>query len=151
MAASNVSPIAGAFFLAQLVPDADVDMLQQVGTAIAEGIAAKTDESGGWQSEVVIDQSWLALNAVAAPAQLDQLPQDLLASDRMYQWVRHGFANAGTNIYLNIDALTATFAQQLGPTEGLAAVNPVRVLGISTQTDGQGEGRAHIQVLLSAK
>jgi hypothetical protein len=55
----------------------------------------------------------------------------------MYQWVRPGFVQNGDNFYLNMDALTSAFAQQLSSTSELAAVSPIRAIGISTQTDGQ--------------
>jgi hypothetical protein len=143
--------LGGLFFVAKLAPDVDVDQLGATLTDIAETAAAKASDSDTWDSATVVDDGWLAVNAVPAPASLDQLPQDLLASDRMYQWVRPGFVRDGTNAYVNLVAVEAAFAGDLLSGDNLAALSPIQAIGIAGQTDGQGDSHAHIQVLLLSR
>jgi hypothetical protein len=143
--------IGGLFFLAKLIPDADVEQLQEVAGTVADDAVAGANASESWQYQVVIDNGWLAVNAVPATIDLDQLPQDLLASDPTYKWVRPGFVQNGSNVYLNVDAVVTAFEPQLPSRDALAALGPIRAVGISTQTDGQGNSQAHMQVLLAAR
>ena len=135
--------LGGFFFLAQLAADADVDLLD----AIVAEAADASGELAEWQYEVIVDDGWLALNAVAAPLQLDQLPQDLLAGDPMYQWVRPGFVQNGTNFYLNVDSLAAAAPEEL-PSDALGLV---RVVGMSAQTDGAGDVHTQLRVLVGGR
>lgn len=143
--------IGGLFFLARLTPDADADQIGSAITTILDTAAADADQSDTWQHQVVVAEDWLAINAVLAPADLEQLPQDLLASDRMYQWVRPGFVRNGSNSYVNVDALVTAFAGQLFSSTDLAALSPIRAIGASAQTEKQGDSHAHIQVLIATK
>jgi hypothetical protein len=140
--------LGGLFFIGKLAPDADADQLAEAITSVAQTTAADADQSDTWATEAVVDDSWLAINAVPAPATLDQVPQDLLASDRMYQWVRPGFLRDGTNAYVNVVAIETAFASSLGSGEDLVAFNPIQAVGISSQSDDNGDGHAHIQLLM---
>jgi hypothetical protein len=142
--------LGGVFFVAKLTPDADTEELQAMGTTALDAVTSSSD-TGDWQYEIVVDEGWLAVNAVPAPAQLDQLPEDLLASDRIYQWVRPGFGQTGNNFYLNLDAVLTAYEQMLPSTDALDMISPIRGVGISGQTDPDGNSHAHIQVLIAPK
>jgi hypothetical protein len=139
------------FVIAGLVPDADVEFLQAVAETIAEDAAADADEEELWQHQVFTDNNLLVINALPAAADLEALPQDLLASDRVYQWVRSGFSPNGSNVYVNVDALFAAFAREFSSVEELDALTPVRAVGLTAQTEGQGDVHASIRVLLAAR
>jgi hypothetical protein len=136
--------IGGVFFIAGLVPDANVDEFQSA----TETIAADAE---GWQQQTFVDNDLLVINAVPASVDLEALPQDLLASDRMYQWVRARFSQNGTNVYVNVEAVQVAFERQLSEVDELAALSPIRGLGIAAQTEGQGDVHARIHVLLAAR
>jgi hypothetical protein len=140
--------LGGVFFLARLSPDADADQLATAITTAAETAAADADASDTWETEAVFDDGWLAFNAVPAPASLDQVPEDLLASDRTYQLVRPGFVRNGTNAYVNVVAIETAFVNDLVSGEDLAALNPIQAVGISGQNDDNGDGHAHIQLVM---
>jgi hypothetical protein len=140
--------LGGLFFVAMLAPEVDADQLGATLTSIAEEAAAKADDGATWATETVVDNGWLAVNAVPAPASLDQVPEDLLASDPMYQWVRPGFVRDGTNAYVNLVAIETAFAGDLLSNDNLAALSPIQAVGVSGQTDAQGDSHAHIQLLL---
>jgi len=140
--------LGGLFFIARLAPDADADQLADAIPTATQTATADTDARENWETEAVFDDGWLAINAVPAPAALDQLPQDLLAADPMYQLVRPGFVRDGTNAYVNVVAFETAFAGDLVSGEDLAALNPIEVVGISGQTDDQGDSHAHIQILI---
>jgi hypothetical protein len=141
--------LGGVFVIAKLAPGADVDELTAAVTTLVEG-SGLPDASSGWQQESVVDQNWLAVNAVAAPMTLDTFPQDVLASDRVYQWVRPGFVQDGYNLYLNVDALVAVLGIQR-PMAAFFEPNPIRAIGASVQTDQLGASHARIQVLIASK
>ena len=143
--------ISGLFFIAGLVPDADVEFLQATAETIAEDAAADADEGELWQHQVFTDNNLLVINALPAGADLEALPQDLLASDRIYQWVRGGFAPNGINVYVNVDAVFAAFARELSAVEELDALTPVRAIGLASTTEGQGDVHANLRVLLAAR
>jgi hypothetical protein len=136
--------IGGVFFVAGLVPDADVDLFQST----AETIVADTES---WQQQTFVDNDLLVINAVPASVDLEALQQDLLASDRMYQWVRTRFSQDGSNVYVNVEALQKAFERQLSEVDELAALSPIRALGVTAQTEGQGDLHARIHVLLAAR
>jgi hypothetical protein len=143
--------IGGLFFVAGLVPDADVDFLQSAIETIAEDTAADTDEADSFQHQVFVDNNLLVLNVVPATTDLDALPQDLLASDQVYQSVRSGFSPNGSNVYVNVDAVFAAFARQISSMEELEALTPVRAIGLAAQTAGQGDVHANIRVIVTAR
>jgi hypothetical protein len=137
--------MGGLFLIARLAPGADTALIGEV----ASTLAAEADDGGGtWQHEVVVDNDWLAINAVPPPLSLDEVPEDLLASDQMYQWVRPGFIRNGTNIFLNLEALETTFLGSLASGDELAVLRLFRGIGISSQTDAQGDSRARMTVLI---
>jgi hypothetical protein len=143
--------IGGLFFIAGLVPDADVDLLQAAAETIAEDAAAEVDETDRWQHQIFFDNNLLVINALPATTDLEAQPQDLLASERVYQWVRSGFSPSGSNVYVNVDAVFAAFARQIASMEELKAFTPIRALGLSAQTEGQGDVHANIRVILAAR
>jgi hypothetical protein len=69
----------------------------------------------------------------------------------MYQWVRPGFVQDGYNVYLNVDAVQSEYEQQMGSGATVAALNPLRAVGLSAQTDNQGGSQAHLQLLLARR
>ena len=54
------------------------------------------DENPDWQSQVVTDGDWTAVNVVPTSIDLDQLPQEVLASDRLYQSIRPALTQDGS-------------------------------------------------------
>ena len=109
--AFGVSPVSGAgldrpsflaslFFLGQLAPDADTDSVQNLVTSIV-------GDSADWQNEVVTDGDWTAINVVPASIDLDQMQQQVLASDRLYQSIRPALTQDGSNAFINVGALVA--------------------------------------------
>jgi hypothetical protein len=69
----------------------------------------------------------------------------------MYQWVRARFSQDGTNVYVNVEAVQAAFERQLSDLDELAALSPIRALGMTAQTEGQGDVHARVHVLLAAR
>ena len=140
--------IGGIFFIAKLNPGADAsvlsDAIDQVATAAAEG-----DETQTWQHQVVVDNDWLALNAVPPVVSLEDFPQDLLASDKQYQWVRNGFLRNGTNIYLDLGSLRTNLLAGLADEEELGVLVPFKAMGVSSQTEAGGDAHAHLTLLIS--
>jgi hypothetical protein len=137
---------ASAFFLGQLAPDVDPDEVQALTTSL---LADDVDDIDSYQQQVLVDGGWLAVNVVPSSIDLDQIPQDELASDRLYQSMRQGFTRDGTNVYVNMQSLLAWGETQGGYTEELAPLKPLRALGGSWQTESDGAGHGRIQVMIS--
>jgi hypothetical protein len=136
------------FFLARLAPDADTGLLNEAAEAFAQAATSEDEETLGWQHELVIDNQWLALNAVPPQVSLDDVPEDLLASDRTYQWVRSGFLENGTTIFINLETLERAILGELVTSDEMAAVKPFRALGVSSTSEPQGDSHAHMTVLI---
>jgi hypothetical protein len=100
---------------------------------------------------VVADNDWLAINAVPPTTSLADVPQDLLAADEVYQWVRRGFSQTGTNVYLNVEATEQAFGGGLLSSDDLAVLARFRAIGISTQMEPRGNAHARVTVLLSGE
>ena len=77
----------------------------------------------GWSLQYYHNFTWFGLPVL-------QLPEDLLASDRIYQWVRPGFGQTGNNFYLNLDAVLTAYEQMLPSTDALDMISPIRGVGI---------------------
>lgn len=140
--------IGGIFFIAKLNPGADTsvlsDAIDEIATSAAEG-----DETQTWQHQVVVDNDWLALNAVPPAVSLENFPQDLLASDKQYQWVRSGFMRTGTNVYLDLGSLRTNLLAGLASDDELGVLVPFKAMGVSSQTDPAGDSHAHLTLLIS--
>jgi hypothetical protein len=140
--------IGGFFVVARIAPDADVDQIS--GAVDSAFDAAQSDEDeAGWQHQVVADNDWLAINAVPPTTSLADVPQDLLASDEVYQWVRRGFSQSGTNVYINLEAIERAFGGELLSSDDLAVLARFRAIGISTLTEPRGDAHANMTVLIS--
>jgi len=139
--------IGGVFFIARVAPDADIGLVTEAFDEIARS-TADGEDAVGWPHEVVVADDWLAFNAVPPPLAVEDVPQDLLASDQLYQWVRRGFIQNGSNVYVNLEALEKAILGPLVSSDELAAIKPLRALGISTQTEPAGDAHAHLTVLI---
>jgi Protein of unknown function (DUF3352) len=137
---------ASIFFLGKLAPDADGDAVQDMTSSILDEDVGDPDT---YQQQVVVDSPWVAVNVVPNSIGLDSIPQDELASDRMYQWIRPGFAQDGTNVYVNLKSLLAWGQAQGASREELAALNPLQAMGASWRTASDGAGHGHMQVMIS--
>jgi hypothetical protein len=102
-----------------------------------------------WQAEVAFDQDWLAFNAVPAPALLEDLPEDLLASDKLYQWTRKSFRQNGANLYVSLDAIMSIVASQAPLGDELAALGLFRSIGMSSEVEDGGDVHAHLTILIA--
>ena len=80
--------LASLFFLGQLTPDSDTASVQDLVTSIV-------GDSADWQSQVVTDGDWTAINTVPASIDLDQMQQEVLASDPLYQSIRPAWPRTG--------------------------------------------------------
>jgi hypothetical protein len=137
---------ASVFFLGQLTAGADPEAVQALTTSLlAEGV----DESDGYQHQVLVDGGWLAVNVVPDFVQLDQIPQDELASDRMYQWMRPGFNKDATNVYVNLKTLMDWGQTQGDFSEELAQLEPLQAIGGSWRTDSDGAAHGRMQVMIA--
>ncbi|HLZ27415.1 MAG TPA: DUF3352 domain-containing protein [Chloroflexota bacterium] len=152
--AIGVSPWSGAgtdsssflgslFFLGQLTPDADTDTIQEL-------VTSNVGDGGDWQSQVVTDGDWTAVNVVPAAVDLDQMPQEVLASDRLYQSIRPALTQDGTNAFVNVGALVAWGRDQGATSEELAAVGPIRAIGTSWRSEAKGDGHGRTLVVLGS-
>jgi hypothetical protein len=143
--------IGGFFVVARIAPDAAVDQISGAVDNAFDAAAQSEEEAAGWQHEVVADNDWLAINAVPPTTSLADVPQDLLAADEVYQWVRRGFSQTGTNVYLNVEATEQAFGGGLLSSDDLAVLARFRAIGISTQMEPRGNAHARVTVLLSGE
>lgn len=141
--------IGGVFVIARVAPDVDTAELADNFTSLADLVTQNEPDVGTWQGEVTFDEDWLAFNAVPAPALLEELPEDLLASDRLYQWTRRGFRQNGANLYVSLDAIQSIIAAQLPPSDELAAASLFRAIGLTSQVEDQGDVHAHLTILIA--
>lgn len=100
---------------------------------------------------MVVDNDWLAINAVPPTTSLANVPQDLLAADEVYQWVRRGFSQTGTNVYINLEAAEQAFGGALLSSDELAVLARFPAIGISIQMEPRGDAHARLTVLISAR
>ena len=141
--------LGGVFVIAKVAPDVDSAELADSFTSLADLVAKNEAGDSTWQAEVTFDDDWLAFNAVPAPASLEALPEDLLASDRLYQWTRQGFRQNGANLYVSLDAIQSIIATQLPLSDELATVSLFRAIGLSSEVEDQGDVHAHLTVLIA--
>lgn len=139
--------IGGLFVVARLGPDADVDQITQTVEAAFEDDPS-TDT---WEHEVVTDNDWLAINAVPPTTSLADVPEDLLASDEVYQWVRSGFMQDGANVYVNLQAIEDAFGSEYFAGDELALARAFRAVGISAKAESRGDTHAHLSVLIASR
>jgi hypothetical protein len=137
---------ASFFFLGQLAPDADPDAVQSLTTSMLTDDAPDSDS---YQQQVVVDGGWIAVNVVPNSVDIDQIPQDELASDRMYQWMRPGFSSDASNVYVNLHSLLAWGQTQGAYSDELEALEPLQAIGGSWRTDNDGAGHGRMQVMIS--
>jgi len=140
------SVIGGLFFLGQVAPDADPGETSDIVTELVDSVFS--DEDLAWEHEVVIDNNWLAINAVPPPLALNDVPEDLLASDKLYQWVRAGFIPNGSNMYVNLDAIETSLLGGVLSADELSALRVFQAIGVSAQTEPRGDTHAHMTVLI---
>jgi hypothetical protein len=143
------SMIGGLFFAGQLVPDADAAGVQDPAAALVDTIHRSANDGDAWQHELLVDDGWVSINAVPASLGLDYIEQRMLADDRQYQWVRPGFVRDGTNFYMNLGGLLSSFQGSVPSTQASAVLSPIRVIGASWLTDGQGDGHGQILVMIA--
>jgi hypothetical protein len=137
---------ASVFFLGRLTADADLDAVQSQTTAL---LADDADASESYQQQVLVDGDWLAVNVVPSSMDLDQIPQDVLATDQMYQWMRPGFSKEATNVYVNLKSLI-DWGQTAGAfSDELAALKPLQAIGGSWRTDPDGAAHGRMQVMIA--
>jgi hypothetical protein len=152
--AFGMSPVTGAgvdrssflaslFFLGQLAPDADTEFVQNLVTSIV-------GDSADWQNEVVTDGDWTAINVVPASIDLDQMQQQVLASDRLYQSIRPALTQDGSNAFINVGALVAWGKDQGATSEELAAIGPIRAIGTSWRSEPKGDGHGRTLVVIGS-
>ena len=96
--AASPSFLASLFFLGQLTPDSDADFVHELITSVL-------DDRDDWEGEFVTDGDWTAINVVPASIDLDQMQQEVLASDRLYQSIRPALTQDGSNAFINVGAL----------------------------------------------
>jgi uncharacterized protein DUF3352 len=145
------SLIGGLFLIAKPSPDADLDQIMQAVDAAFDAAADDDPAAGAWEHDVVTDNDWLAINAVPPPTSLADVPEDLLASDEVYQWVRSGFVQYGSNVYVNLQAVEDAFGSDFFSSDEMELARVFRAIGISAQTESRGDTHAHMTVLISSE
>jgi hypothetical protein len=140
--------IGGFFVVARIAPDADVDQISGAIDDAFDAAAQSDEDAAGWQHQVVADNDWLAINAVPPTTALANVPQDLLAADQVYQWVRRGFSQNGTNVYINLAAIEQAFGSGLLSGDDLAVLTRFPAMGISSEMEPRGDVHARVTVLI---
>jgi hypothetical protein len=141
--------LGGVFVIAKVAPDVDTAELADSFTSLLGVVTDDEPTDTTWQAEVAFDQDWLAFNAVPAPALLEDLPEDLLASDKLYQWTRKSFRQNGANLYVSLDAIMSIVASQAPLGDELAALGLFRSIGMSSEVEEGGDVHAHLTVLIA--
>jgi hypothetical protein len=135
--------LASLFFLGQLAPDIDTSAVQDLVTGIV-------GDSDTWQQQVVTDGDWTAVNVVPASIDLDQMQQQVLASDQIYQSIRPALSQDGSNAYINVGALLTWGQEQGANSEEIAALGQIRALGTSWRNESTGDGHGRILVVIGS-
>jgi hypothetical protein len=145
LARSESDLLGGVFFIGQLADKIDPDALRDQGGEILDN----ADADATWQAQAVADDGWLALNVVPASVGPENVPQEMLASDRHYHWLRPAFDAAATNVYLDLTPVWSMARQSGQAADALSALEPVRVVGASSRSDAGGDTHTRMVVMLA--